>query len=78
MAESLSTHVGLPGLAEVALVAFFTLLLFGTKLPEPLRAVGQAVTGFRNAVRGNGDDQNYDEPNCRRTRTVHDGTNRTS
>ncbi|HRY08152.1 MAG TPA: twin-arginine translocase TatA/TatE family subunit [Hyphomicrobiaceae bacterium] len=52
MEYSVVAWIGLPGWAELAIVAFLALLLFGKRLPLLARAIGQTVVEFRRGLRG--------------------------
>jgi len=43
---------GLPGWAELLLIAFVGLLLFGKRLPEVARSLGQSVVEFKRGMQG--------------------------
>jgi len=52
MEYSVVAWIGLPGWAELAIVAFLALLLFGKRLPLLARAIGQTVVEFRRGLGG--------------------------
>ncbi|MBN1394146.1 MAG: twin-arginine translocase TatA/TatE family subunit [Pirellulales bacterium] len=43
---------GLPGYAELLIVAFVALLLFGNRLPSVMRSLGRSVVEFKKGVSG--------------------------
>lgn len=43
---------GLPGGAELIIVAFVILLLFGNRLPSVMRSLGQGIVEFKKGVKG--------------------------
>lgn len=47
---------GLPGYAEILIVLFVGLLLFGKRLPEVARSLGRSVVEFKKGVRDIRDD----------------------
>lgn len=47
---------GVPGGAEVILIAIAGLLLFGRRLPEVARSLGKSIVEFKKGVRDIGDD----------------------
>jgi len=47
---------GLPGYAEILIVAIVGLLLFGKRLPEVARSLGRSVVEFKKGVRDIRDD----------------------
>lgn len=47
---------GMPGAAEVILIAIAGLLLFGRRLPEVARSLGKSIVEFKKGVRDIGDD----------------------
>ncbi len=42
---------GLPGWAEILVVAFVGLLLFGKRLPDVARSLGKSVVEFKKGIR---------------------------
>jgi sec-independent protein translocase protein TatA len=46
----------MPGWAEIMVVAFFGLLLFGRRLPEVGRSLGKGIVEFKKGLRGIEDD----------------------
>lgn len=48
--------MGLPGYAEILIVCFVGLLLFGRRLPEVARSLGRSVVEFKKGVRDIRDD----------------------
>lgn len=53
---SLALIPGVPGGAEVILIAIAGLLLFGRRLPEVARSLGRSIVEFKKGVRDIGDD----------------------
>ena len=49
---SLLALIGLPGWAELLVVAFVGLLLFGKRLPEVARSLGQSIVEFKQGMAG--------------------------
>lgn len=47
---------GLPGYAEILIVAFVGLLLFGRRLPEVARSLGRSVVEFKKGIKDVKDD----------------------
>jgi len=47
-----ATFFGLPGWAELILVAFVGLLLFGKRLPDVARSLGQSIVEFKKGMNG--------------------------
>lgn len=47
---------GLPGYAEILVVAFVGLLLFGRRLPEVARSLGRSVVEFKKGIKDVKDD----------------------
>ena len=43
--------IGLPGWAEIVLVLFVGLLLFGRRLPEVGRSLGKTIVEFKKGIR---------------------------
>lgn len=43
---------GVPGWAEIAIVLFIALLLFGKRLPSTMRSLGSSIVEFKKGVRG--------------------------
>lgn len=54
--NSILAIFGLPGYAEILVVAFVGLLLFGRRLPEVARSLGRSVVEFKKGVRDIKDD----------------------
>jgi len=52
MNQSLVALIGLPGWAELSIVALLALLLFAKRLPMLARAIGQTVVEFRRGLGG--------------------------
>ena len=49
-----------PGM--LLIVGFIALLLFGNRLPQTMRSLGQGVTEFKKGMAGIGDDDDDDRP----------------
>ena len=45
-------YFGFPGGAELLIVAFIILILFGSRLPNVMRSLGQGITEFKKGVKG--------------------------
>lgn len=43
---------GVPGWAEIVIVLFLALLLFGKRLPSTMRSLGSSIVEFKKGVRG--------------------------
>ncbi|VAX37228.1 hypothetical protein MNBD_PLANCTO02-3240 [hydrothermal vent metagenome] len=43
---------GLPGYAEVMIVGFIALLLFGNRLPNVMGSLGKSIVEFKKGVKG--------------------------
>jgi sec-independent protein translocase protein TatA len=43
---------GVPGWAEILIVLFIALLLFGKRLPSTMRSLGASIVEFKKGVRG--------------------------
>jgi sec-independent protein translocase protein TatA len=43
---------GVPGWAEIVIVLFIALLLFGKRLPATMRSLGSSIVEFKKGVRG--------------------------
>ena len=48
----LAFFFGVPGWAEIAIVLFIALLLFGKRLPSTMRSLGSSIVEFKKGVRG--------------------------
>jgi sec-independent protein translocase protein TatA len=60
----------MPGWLELLLVAFVGLLLFGKRLPEVARSIGQSVVEFKQGLQGfKHDVDNAGKPAAGSTRT---------
>jgi sec-independent protein translocase protein TatA len=53
---SLLGLMGMPGGAELIIVAFVILILFGNRLPSVMRSLGQGITEFKKGVKGVSDE----------------------
>lgn len=49
---------GMPGWGELLVIAFIGLLLFGRRLPEVARSLGQSVVEFKRGMQGFKNDMN--------------------
>ncbi|GJM25890.1 MAG: hypothetical protein DHS20C16_23050 [Phycisphaerae bacterium] len=49
---------GLPGWAEILIIAFVGLLIFGKRLPDVARSVGKSVVEFKKGIRDVKDEVN--------------------
>ncbi len=58
---------GLPGWAEILVIAFVGLLLFGKRLPDVARSLGKSVVEFKKGIRDVQDDVNSASSNDRRS-----------
>jgi sec-independent protein translocase protein TatA len=43
---------GIPGYAEVLILGFIVLLLFGKRLPSVMRSLGSSIVEFKKGVKG--------------------------
>ncbi len=43
---------GIPGYAEVLILGFIVLLLFGKRLPSVMRSLGTSIVEFKKGVKG--------------------------
>lgn len=48
--------IGMPGLPELAIIAFVVLLLFGKRLPSVMGSLGKSIVEFKKGVAGIEDD----------------------
>ncbi len=71
MAEMTTMTAWAPGPMELGILLVIVLVLFGAgKLPQVGRAIGGAITEFRDSVKGagkNGDDDSKSEPTAAST-----------
>ena len=44
--------MGLPGGAEILIIGFVILLLFGNRLPSVMRSLGSGIVEFKKGVKG--------------------------
>ena len=51
MPTSLAVLFGLPGWAEILVIAFVGLLVFGKRLPDVARSLGKSVVEFKKGIR---------------------------
>ena len=51
MPTSLAVLFGLPGWAEILVIAFVGLLIFGKRLPDVARSLGKSVVEFKKGIR---------------------------
>ena len=47
---------GIPGYAEVLILGFIVLLLFGKRLPSVMRSLGTSIVEFKKGVKGTDDE----------------------
>lgn len=59
---------GVPGWAEILIVLFIALLLFGKRLPATMRSLGSSIVEFKKGVRGAEDES--DDESSREARKV--------
>ncbi len=52
MSTPLGFFPGMPGWAEMVIIAFIVLLLFGNRLPSVMRSLGRGVVEFKKGVQG--------------------------
>jgi sec-independent protein translocase protein TatA len=46
-----------PGAAELGIIAFIALLLFGSRLPSVARSLGKGITEFKKGLKDDPEDQ---------------------
>ena len=61
---------GVPGWAEIVIVLFLALLLFGKRLPSTMRSLGSSIVEFKKGVRGAEEEGESGESSKEETRKV--------
>jgi sec-independent protein translocase protein TatA len=61
---------GVPGWAEIVIVLFIALLLFGKRLPSTMRSLGSSIVEFKKGVRGAEEEGENGEPSKEDSRKV--------
>lgn len=56
MSTTFAIFFGMPGWAELAIIACVMLLLFGHRLPKVMRSLGQGIVEFKKGVNDINDD----------------------
>ncbi len=58
MNQNVLAFFGMPGWAEVLVIAFVGLLIFGKRLPDVARSLGKSVVEFKKGIRDVQDEVN--------------------
>jgi len=67
-----------PGAAELGIIAFIALLLFGSRLPSVARSLGKGITEFKKGLKDEPDDSNGNQPPATRGPESTSGTSSSS
>ena len=71
----LAIFAGVPGWAELLVVATVGLLIFGRRLPEVGRSLGKGIVEFKRGIRGINDD--IEDESSRSQQRIEDQTDKT-